>query len=63
MAESAEERKQRRANAEVRVVRAGQDEAASARCDAAYWLRIPVDKRAEFVWQLSVEAFSLRAAR
>jgi predicted secreted protein len=63
MAESAEERRKRRANAEVRVVRAGRGEAASARYDAAYWLRIPVDKRAEFVWQLRVEAFSLRASR
>jgi hypothetical protein len=63
MVESAEERKQRRANAEVRVVRVGQDEAASARYNAQYWLRIPVDERAEFVWQLSVEALSLRTAR
>jgi hypothetical protein len=61
MGDSAEERRRRRANAEVRVVRAGENEAANAKFDAGYWLRIPVDKRAEFVWQLSVEAFSVRA--
>jgi len=59
--ETAEERRKRRASAEVRVLRPGQDEAATAKEDAAYWLRIPVDKRAEFVWELSVEAFSLHA--
>ncbi len=63
MAETAEERRKRRANAEVRVLRPGHDEAANAKYDAAYWLRIPVDKRAEFVWELSVEAFSLPPVR
>ena len=65
MSESAEERKKRRANAEVRVSRAGEAEAEAANAEqaAAYWLRIPVDERAEFVWELSVEAFSLRAER
>jgi hypothetical protein len=63
MAETAEERRKRRANAEVRVLRPGQDEAANAKYDAAYWLRIPVEKRAEFVWELSVEAFSLPPGR
>lgn len=63
MAESAEERRRRRANAEVRVLRPGQDAAANAQHDATYWLRIPIDKRAELVWELSVEAFSLRAER
>ena len=37
--------------------------AENAKYDAAYWLRIPVDKRAEFVWELSVEAFSLPPVR
>jgi len=59
--ETAEERRRRTASAEVRVLRPGQDEAANAKYDAAYWLRIPVDKRAEFVWELSVEAFSVCA--
>lgn len=59
MAESADERRARRVNAEVRVLRAGQDQTANASYDATYWLRIPVDKRAEFVWELSVEAFAL----
>ena len=61
MAESAEERRRRRASAEVRVRRPGENETANAKFDAAYWLRIPVDERAEFVWELSVEAYSLRA--
>ncbi len=41
--------------------RPGENETANAKFDAAYWLRIPVDERAEFVWELSVEAYSLRA--
>jgi hypothetical protein len=63
MSEGAEERRKRRATAEVRVLRAGQDEVANSRYDASYWLAIPVDKRAEFVWELSLEAYSLATAR
>lgn len=63
MSESAEERRRRRAHAEVRIVRAGEDDAANARHDATYWLRVPVDQRAQLVWELSVEAFALRAPR
>ena len=63
MTESAEERRKRRANAEVRVLRPGQDPSSDARYEATYWLRIPMDKRAELVWELSVEAFALRATR
>lgn len=63
MDDSVEERRKRRGNAEVRVLRAGRDEAADARHDALYWLAIPIDQRAEFVWELSVEAFSLRPGR
>ncbi len=63
MVETADERRKRRASAEVCVLRPDQDEAVNARYDAAYWLRIPIDKRAEFVWELSVEMFSLRVAQ
>jgi hypothetical protein len=61
MAALAEERRRRRAKAVVRVARAGENEAANATLDAADWLRIPVDERSEFVGELSVEAFSVRA--
>jgi len=47
-----------RAQAEVRVFR-DEDAEARADADAAYWLRIPVERRAEFAWQLSLEAFAL----
>ena len=63
MPDDAEERRKRRANAEVRILRADADQTANARRDATYWLRVSVDKRAEFVWELSVEAFSLRVGR
>ncbi|HVU05032.1 MAG TPA: hypothetical protein VHE30_24955 [Polyangiaceae bacterium] len=58
MASEAELRKAARANAEVRVFRAGEEEAA-ADADALYWARIPVDQRAEFVWKLSLELHAL----
>jgi hypothetical protein len=63
MAGSAAEPRRRRATAEVRVVRAGVDEAANAKHDALYGLRVPIEKRAALVWELSVEAFSIRATR
>ena len=54
----AEARRRARANAEVRVFRAGEEEA-MADADALYWDRIPVDERASFVWQLSLEVYAL----
>lgn len=57
---TAEERRRARAAATVKIIRPG-EEAAAALEDARYWERIPLDKRAEFVWQLSVEVFSLAA--
>jgi len=63
VSESAAERKRRRALAEVRVFCGTPDHAEEMQRDAVYWLRIPIEKRAEFVWELSVEAFSRRAAR
>jgi hypothetical protein len=54
----AESRKAARAHAEVRVFRLGEQEA-EADADALFWDRIPVDKRAEFVWQLSLELHAL----
>jgi hypothetical protein len=54
----AETRKAARASAEVRVFRLGEHEA-EADADALFWDRIPVDKRPEFVWQLSLELYAL----
>jgi hypothetical protein len=54
----AELRKAARANAAVRILRQGQEEA-EANADALYWDRIPVDERAEFVWNLSLELYAL----
>jgi hypothetical protein len=51
-------RRRARAHAEVRVFRPG-DEQVQADADALYWDRIPVDERAEFVWQLSLELHGL----
>ncbi len=44
----------------MKIIRPG-EEAAAAQEDARYWERIPLNKRAEFIWQLSVEVFSLAA--
>jgi hypothetical protein len=52
--EAAEARRRACQACEVRVFRPG-DEEAEADASARDWLRIPVDERAEFVWQLSVE--------
>lgn len=54
----AEARRRARAHAEVRVFRAGEGEA-EADADALFWDRIPVNERAEFVWQLSLELYEL----
>lgn len=54
----AETRKAARARAEVRIYQEHESEA-QAEADALYWDRIPVDKRAEFVWQLSLELHQL----
>lgn len=54
----AQSRKAARARAEVRIFRQGEHEA-EADADALFWDRIPVDKRAEFVWQLSLELHAL----
>lgn len=53
-----EARRAARANAEVRIFGPGEEEAI-ADADALFWDRIPKDERANFVWQLSLEAFSL----
>ena len=53
-----EARRLARAHAEVRVFRPG-DGQVEADYDALYWDRIPVDERAEFVWQLSLEVYGL----
>ncbi|HEX3854474.1 MAG TPA: hypothetical protein VHW01_26105 [Polyangiaceae bacterium] len=54
----AEIRKAARAHAEVRIFRSGEQEA-EADADALFWDRIPIDERAEFVWQLSLELYAL----
>jgi hypothetical protein len=54
----AEARRIARANAVVRVFRSGESEA-EAVADALYWDRIPVNRRAAFVWQLSLELHAL----
>jgi hypothetical protein len=54
----AESRKAARARAEVRIFRQGEEDA-EANADALFWDRIPVDERAEFVWQLSLELHAL----
>ena len=51
-------RKAARARAEVRIFRQGEQEA-EANAAAVFWERIPVDERAEFVWQLSLELHAL----
>jgi hypothetical protein len=58
MLTDAELRKAARAQAEVRVFRAGEQEA-EADADALYWDRIPIDERAQFVWTLSLEMHAL----
>ena len=58
MAKDAELRKAARAHAEVRVFRVGEEEA-EADADALYWDRIPVNQRAQFVWELSLEMHAL----
>lgn len=58
MPTDAELRKAARAQAEVRVFRAGEREA-EADADALYWDRIPIDQRAGFVWTLSLEMHAL----
>ena len=47
-----------RAKAEVRIFRPGQQQA-EIDADLLYWDRIPVDERADFVWQLSLELYGL----
>lgn len=54
----AESRKAARARAEVRIFRLG-DQEAEADADALFWDRIPIDERAEFVWQLSLELHAI----
>lgn len=54
----AEARRLARAKAEVRVF-STDDREADADADALYWDRIPVDQRAAFVWQLSLELYAL----
>lgn len=56
--EAREARRIARMSAEVRIFRAGEQEA-MADADALYWERIPWNDRPAFVWQLSLEAFSL----
>jgi hypothetical protein len=51
-------RKAARATWGSRVFRGG-DWEAMADYDALYWDRIPLDERAEAVWQVSREAFAL----
>ena len=53
-----EARRLARAHCEVRIFRSG-DEASEADAAVMYWDRIPVDQRAEFVWNLSLELFGL----
>lgn len=53
-----EARRLARAGAEVRVFRPG-DGQSEEDADALYWDRIPVNERASFVWQLSLEAYAL----
>ncbi len=55
---AAQARRLARANADVRLVRAG-DRESEADADALYWDRIPKDQRAAFVWQLSLELHAL----
>lgn len=54
----AEARRIARGRVEVRIFRPG-DEESEADADALYWDKIPIDERAEFVWQLSLELHAL----
>lgn len=56
--EAREARRLARMHVEVRVFRAGEEQA-MADTDALYWDRIPWNERAAFTWQLSLDAFSL----
>jgi hypothetical protein len=58
MSTEAEARRVARAHAEVKIIREGDGEL-DADADALYWDRIPLDERAEFVWQLSLELHEL----
>lgn len=58
MTTDAQARKAARSRAEVRIFRPGEEQA-EVDADALFWDRIPVDKRAEFVWQLSLELHTL----
>jgi hypothetical protein len=53
----AAERKAARAHWESKVVGGGWEEMADE--DALFWDRIPVDQRAEVVWQVSRELYEL----
>jgi hypothetical protein len=53
----ASERRAARANWEARVFRGGWEEMADY--DALFWDRIPVEQRAEAVWQLSKELHAI----
>lgn len=58
MATDAELRRAARANAQVRLFRAGEEEA-EADADALYWDRIPVERRAQLVGELSLEMHTI----
>ena len=59
--DDAEARRIARSHAQVRVFGPGREEE-QADADALFWDRIPLDDRAEFVWNLSMEIYSLAQA-
>jgi hypothetical protein len=58
MPTAAELRKAARANAAVRVFRKAEQEA-EADAAAEFWDKIPIDERAQFVWNLSLELHAI----
>jgi len=55
-ADAGEARRRARASWAVRVFRPGEEQADA---DALFWDSIPMDQRAEMIWQLSCEMFEL----
>ncbi len=59
MSSAAEQRRAARANWSTNVFRGEHAWREMAEADEEFWLRIPVDERAQVVWELSRELFSL----
>jgi hypothetical protein len=58
MSDAVEARRASRRNWTIRVFR-GSDSAELEKADDEFWLAVPIDERAQVVWELSEEAFAL----